>query len=130
MLKKRKKKKPLVLPIPSAGCPFCWQWLPKPKKGAQTQSRELPAGQCPCGAYFVIDLTGKSGGQAMVDLQTLAAGGDIDAGMRLREGEDFELKTKQIETEASPGGRVVRGHSHVGPKIWTLRLAGQERLDE
>lgn len=83
---------------------------------------DSPGGRCECGAYFVVDVTGKSGGQALLDVQTLAAGGDIDQALKLREHEDFELKSKPVRDQTS-GGFVVQGHSYMQPRVWAIKLS-------
>jgi len=119
LLKKKKKRRPLRTPLPRVGCPFCWEWLPDPKVQLKAFSgSECKGGKCPCGAFFVIDETGKAGGTALLDVQAIACDGDLDRAMTLREGVDFELKTKAVGAD----GGTLRGHSHMDPKLWAIRL--------
>ena len=47
------------------GCPFCWEWIPTPTQEKDVFSPEgCLGGRCTCGAVFVIDETGRLGGQA------------------------------------------------------------------
>lgn len=83
---------------------------------------ECRGGHCDCGAYFVVDETGKSGGKALLDVQAMATGGDLDHAMTLVEGVDFELKTKGYHGESMTRSGNARGHSHMDPKLWAIRL--------
>jgi len=119
LLKKPKKRKSLVTPLPRIGCPFCWEYLPDPRvQHGSYSGSECRGGRCECGAFFVVDETGKSGGAALLDVQAIACGGDLDRAMTLREGVDFELKTRRYSRDALG----TRGHSHMDPKLWALRL--------
>jgi len=118
----KKKRKPLRTSIPKVGCPFCLEWLPTPAHLSQVHSMAGLGGRCECGACFVVDETGRSGGQALLDVQTLACDGDIDKALKLREGVDFELKTKPVHTQAGPRGLPVRGQSFVQPLVWAITL--------
>jgi hypothetical protein len=117
-----KKRKPLKLGIPDVGCPFCWQWLPTPARLPDLPGSDSLGGRCECGAFFVLDVTGRSGGQALLDVQTLASGGDVDQALKLREGEHFELKSKPVRGRANPGGLVLQGHSYLQPQVWAIKL--------
>jgi hypothetical protein len=103
------------------GCPFCWEWLPAPRLLYKVHSAEgASGGLCECGAFFVIDHTGKSGGQALMDLLALACDGDLDRALAIREGSDFELRTKPLKEQS--GRNRLAGHSYLQPKIWALKL--------
>lgn len=126
LLKKRKKKKKMRSTLPDIGCPFCWEWLPPPKVQLKSFSgSECKGGKCACGAFYVVDETGKAGGTALLDAQALACDGDLDKAMALREGVDFELKTKGYHGESRTLSGNARGHSHMDPKLWSLRLLNQ-----
>jgi hypothetical protein len=122
--KKRRRMKPRAL---RAGCPFCWEWLPTPELQAEvfTASGCL-GGRCECGAFFVIDETGRLGGVALMDLQALAAGGDLDRALTWREGENCEIKEKSL-TAATPSfaGRTQE-HDRSGPRVWALKVIANE----
>ena len=118
----KRKRRPLRTGIPRVGCPFCLQWLPAPTRLTATYSLDSLGGRCDCGAYFVVDVTGRSGGQALLDVQTLACGGDVDRALKLREDEDFDLRSKPVNDHTTPRGLAVRGHSYMQPKVWALKL--------
>jgi hypothetical protein len=83
-------------------------------------------GRCECGAYFVVDETGRLGGVALMDLQALAAGGDLDRALTWREGVNCEIKNKSL-TAATPSfaGRTQE-HDRSGPRVWALKATGSE----
>ncbi len=126
MLKRRKPKrrKSLRVNLPRIGCPFCWEWLPSPKPLTNVfTAYGCQGGRCAeCGAYYVVDDTGKSGGQALLDVQAFACDGDMDRALLIREGVDFELKTREYGGESASQNNYVRGHSHMQPQAWVLRL--------
>ncbi len=120
--KPRSRRKPLVQEL-KLGCPFCWEWVPPPGLGLPAFSPEgCEGGQCTCGAWFVVDRTGKSGGQALLDARALASEGDLERALALREGEDFEVKSRTIEPETRSNMSPVTGHSYLGPRVWFIRL--------
>lgn len=101
------------------GCPFCWEYLPKPKLITAVYSGEGgQGGCCSCGAFYIVDETGRSGGQALMDVQTMACAGDVDKALKLNSNVDFELKTKLLRED----GRNLPGHSYLQPKIWAIKL--------
>jgi len=123
LLKKKRKRRPLKPRSHRVGCPFCWEWLPDPQHRLDVFSGEgCQGGRCECGAFFVVDETGKLGGQALLDLQALACDGDLDRAMQLVSGTDFELKRKSVN-DATPQFRGrVQGQGSNGPQIWALLL--------
>ena len=123
LLKKRARKKRLRSTLPDIGCPFCWEWLPKPTVQLGSFSgAECKGGRCECGAFFVVDETGKSGGAALLDVQAIACDGDLERAMALVEGVDFELRTKGYRGESGTRSGSARGYSYMDPKLWALRL--------
>lgn len=82
----------------------------------------IRGGSCSCGALFLYDESGKTGGQIMVEGLTSLCDGDIDMGMKLQAGVDYEAKdigyrerTHSLEPKA-PG----RGSFGI-PKLWFFR---------
>lgn len=121
--KKLHRPRPPRAPVFKVGCPFCWEWVPPATTHLNVFNGEgALGGQCAeCGAYFVLDETGKRGGQALLDVQALACGGDLDRALELREGPDFELQTREIEASANTVSRL-RGPAYLRPKAWFLKL--------
>lgn len=79
-------------------------------------------GRCSCGAGFVIDETGHSGGQALLDAQAVACDGDLDAALALASGEDYEVETRPYQGPINTVGRQRHGHSYMQPKVWFVKL--------
>jgi hypothetical protein len=77
-----------------AACPFCEKRVPRPADlgtvGGASEAAE--GGHCSCGAIYIADVTGKNGGQALVDGLTLLADGDQDRGMELSVDMDYEMQ--------------------------------------
>jgi hypothetical protein len=127
IIRKRNKRRGLRSRPIRAGCPFCWEWLPPPaaQTGVFTEG-ECVGGRCPCGAYFVVDETGRSGGQALLDLQALACGGDLDRALALRDGVDCRILHRSlVGATRSFGGRSTDSQTF-GPRVWALKLADDE----
>ncbi|MCP4600603.1 MAG: pyridoxal phosphate-dependent aminotransferase [Proteobacteria bacterium] len=122
-----RKKRKLKTNIPRIGCPFCMEWLPSPVPLTNVFSATgSNGGRCSCGAFFVLDETGRSGGQALMDVQTLACDGDLDRALKLESGTDFDLKTRAYQKTSDPFGGGVRGHPHMQTKAWVLKLKEPE----
>jgi hypothetical protein len=81
-------------------------------------------GRCACSAVYVLDETGRDGGQALLDAQALACDGDLKRAMQLSNGVDFEVKTRDLGKREgrTPSRAVVAGY--LPPKVWFLKLTG------
>jgi len=75
-----------------AFCLFCRAEIPRPALIQGTPRRAFPGGRCTCGSSFVSDVTGKNGGEALVELLALACDGDMDRAWSLEQGRDYLLK--------------------------------------
>ena len=105
------------------GCAFCWEWIPSPKKMIAVFSADgCLGGRCRCGAAFVIDETGKAGGQALLDAQAVACDGDLDRALSLNSREDYEVKTRPYQGPTPTLAGRPHGHGYLQPKIWFLKL--------
>ncbi len=126
LLNKRKKKK-LKTPIPKASCPYCWEWLKPTKIFEGVFSGEgCLGGHCECGVAYVIDDTGKSGGQARLDVLALACNGDLDRAMAIEEGVDFELKINPVVQTSHPDTSRNMGSPMMQPNVWAIKLLDPE----
>lgn len=112
--RQQRKEKP-------AACPFCEELVRRPAQLAP--DLDCSGGRCNCGALYILDLTGKSGGQALVDGLTLMCDGDLDGAMKLQSGIDYQLermgyrpRTHSIETRVPR-----RGGAFGTPKLWFFR---------
>jgi hypothetical protein len=123
LLNKKKKRRRLSHGALRAGCPFCWEWLPVPEdQPGMFAEGGTVGGRCQCGAFFVVDETGKRGGSALLDLKTLACDGDMDRAMALREGDDYAIESKPLAgSTVSYGGRTS-GRALFEPRVWALKL--------
>lgn len=118
----KKTRRRLKLRSPRAGCPFCWEWLPPPEPLSGVFSeRGCIGGRCPCGAFFVVDETGRLGGVALMDLQALAAGGDLDRAVELQNGVNCEIRNKPLTAATQSFGGRTRDSDHFGPRVWALK---------
>ena len=112
---------------PRPTCPFCATEIPTPELRFDVYSSEgCLGGRCSCGAAFVIDETGKSGGVAVVDLQTLISDGDLSRAMKLETGRDIEIETRPFPRRSMPSALPRGGYSHLTPKIWFGKLIESE----
>ncbi len=104
------------------GCPFCFEWIPAPKNLSGVYSPEgAVGGRCECGAAFVLDETGKSGGLALLDAQVHLCDGDIARGTTLETDIDVEVKTRKYQGSVNSVG-MRRGNSYLTAKIWFVRF--------
>ncbi len=127
-LLKKRPVQPLEGPTPyKIGCPFCWEWLPPARKRRDVFSADgCEGGQCQCGAFFVLDVTGRSGGQALMDAQVMACDGDLDRALKLDSNRDFEVKTRNLREAMGKHGRRVVVRGYLEPKVWALKLKRPE----
>ncbi len=88
----RKRPFPGMRREPHAACPFCEAKVRKPTPAPPQAGLDCSIGRCACGADFLLDETGKQGGQRVLDALTLAGEGDLDRGLELRAGVDYELR--------------------------------------
>ena len=119
-----KKRKAFKVSTPRVGCPFCWDWLPAAEDLTGLFSSDGRGGRCECGAVFVVDETGRLGGQAMMDVLALACDGDLDRAQRLDSKADYELKTKPLAPEGADFRGRFGSHSPAAPKVWSIKLKG------
>jgi len=122
--RKRKRRRRGMRPQKVAiGCAFCWEWVPEPQTRHDAFSGSgCLGGRCACSAVYVLDETGRDGGQALMDAQALACGGDLDRALELEDGVDYEIKTREL----GASGRRTAGRTaysgYLPPKVWFLKL--------
>jgi hypothetical protein len=124
LLKKKKKRELKTAPPPRVGCPFCLEWLPPPKQIDNVFSPEgCSGGHCACGAVFVVDETGRLGGQALLDAQALLCAGDMTRALALDASKDIEVKNRQYQEPTR--GFAAHAFKPVGSrtKLWAIRFA-------
>jgi hypothetical protein len=69
----------------------------------------------------VIDDTGKTGGQARLDVLAIACDGDLDRAMRIEEGVDFELKVNPVVQTSDPNTSRNMGSPMMQPQVWAIK---------
>lgn len=102
-------------------CPYCERRAPRPKPFPDHE--EITGGRCDCGVVWIADLTGKTGGQCLVDGLTLLADGDVSAAMSLEVGRDYELTEMNYrpKTHSAIAKRPGRGRNFGLAKLWFFR---------
>ncbi len=106
---------------PEAMCPFCKEKIKKPAKNSLRPLSDFPSGHCNCGAVYVSDLTGKNGGEAMIDALATVCGNDEAKAFSLEEGKDYEMKI--VGYEARTHSVTKRGHYKDGKaRLYFVKL--------
>ncbi|MBW2526347.1 MAG: hypothetical protein JRI23_19360 [Deltaproteobacteria bacterium] len=121
MLLRKPRKRKSFRPKIKVGCAFCWQWLPEAKPVRGYVLDRTWGGRCECGALFVVDASGRLGGQAVLDLTTMACDGDGERALRLESGVHYQLETKPIAERVPRRGRA-RGPVGGEPTVWFLKV--------
>lgn len=114
---------------PPAACPFCKERIPRPALlNRPGISDGCEGGACGgCGAVFIGDVTGKLGGQALVDGLTILADGDVQAGMSLQAGVDYEMHKVGYRPRTHSLEKHMPRHATFGrPKLWFFRALPAE----
>jgi hypothetical protein len=115
------------LPKLQIGCGFCWEWLPLPRSCREVFSGDgCVGGRCECGAVYVIDETGREGGQAQLDALAMVCDGDLDRAVRLHVDRDVELKTRDLGEREGDVGHHSPTRGPLPAKVWFARLKGGE----
>ena len=109
-------------------CPFCDHELPRPTmNGPEGAPLEHSGRQCGgCGAFYLLDATGREGGEVLVDGLSLLCGGDLKQAMALQSGIDYELQSRIYDARLhrfDPGR--VRRTAYGLAKLWFFRRVGQ-----
>lgn len=113
---------------PVAECLFCETKIPKPTYiSDDTGPDGAQGGHCTrCGALFLTDITGRAGGQAVMDGLKLLAGGDEDAAIALRADIDYKLDGAGYNPRThsmDPKGSAKR---YGQPKLWFFKSLAEE----
>jgi len=104
-----------------ARCLFCKERIGKPKKVkiAVFSIEGCKGGVCAkCGTAYVMDETGKNGGDALLDGLAIACGGDLTAATALS-SDDYQVRNGIYYREmAGPG----LDRPYVTPKLWFVHV--------
>ena len=107
-------------------CPFCQQTVARPCAVELTEIDGLAAehqgGRCACGALFLLDATGREGGQLLMDGLAALCGGDVDQALSLRADEDYALSSVGYNPRMHTTVPQTRGRSFGQPKLWFFKL--------
>lgn len=104
---------------PKVNCPSCGAVIDRPGHRSDGYGADgCLGGRCSCGAVYVIDETGRSGGQAVLDVLALLCDGDLDAALALESGTDYDMTPFPYVRHAGLAGRRWRVSPSSEPKIW------------
>ena len=91
--------------------------------------RHFPGGKCNCGTVFVSDVTGKNGGEALIESLTLACDNDLDKTWSLRDPEDYKVNIMSYDTHTHTFNKS--GHFKDGmARLYFVRLNSIPRSDD
>ncbi|MFC1610331.1 hypothetical protein ACFL6C_05185 [Myxococcota bacterium] len=103
------------------GCPFCFEWISDPRTVSEVYSPEgALGGRCACGAVFIVDETGRAGGQALMDAQAFLCDGDVSRALKLESGVHVDVETREYYGKPNSAG-IGRG-GYLTPKVWFVKL--------
>jgi hypothetical protein len=106
-------------------CPFCRAGIVKPRKRTGIPLRHFPCATCRCGAVYVSDLTGKNGGEALLESLALACNDNEEQAWSLTEGEDYALRVMSYDTRKHLFNK--RGHFKDGmARLYFVKLTGRD----
>jgi hypothetical protein len=105
-----------------AKCRFCGRSLPRPKKRDDALNPNLPGASCPCGAFFVVDPTGRNGGVALMEALTDAAGGKAGAGNFMVPRRDYNDYIENYDTQAHRFITGFRGYRRGMARLYLVKL--------
>jgi hypothetical protein len=124
-LLKKRRPKPKRQVARGLDCPFCKGQTPSPRPVFEVFSGDtVLGGACGCGAGFVIDETGKAGGQTLLDALAMACKGDLDLALSLDSSRDYKVNKHAYNGSANTLGVRQASSSYVRPKVWFVKLTG------
>jgi len=106
-----------------AKCRFCSRTLPRPKKRESDLALHplLPGAKCPCGATYVVDPTGRNGGNALIEA-LIDATGDRHKAPFLMRGHDYEEYIENYNTDAHQFITGFRGYRRGMARLYLVKL--------
>ena len=99
-------------------CPFCENHLRAPVD-INFKDLSFTGGICPCRAVYVLDESGRAGGETFLDALAFACRGDIDKSLSL-DPEEYETVEFDYDHRANTIGR--RGSPAKLCKLYFVRL--------
>jgi hypothetical protein len=103
-------------------CPFCGAALPRPKPRPWSRTSLLPGGRCTCGAHFVVDPTGRNGGQALMEALEDASGGDRERSQFFVPGRDYQELIENYDTQLHRFIKGFRGYRRGMARLYLVKL--------
>ena len=106
-----------------AKCRFCSRTLPRPKKRENDLALHplLPGATCPCGATYVVDPTGRNGGNALIDA-LIDAFGDRQKAPLLMRGHDYEEFIENYNLDGHTFITGFRGYRRGMARMYLVKL--------
>jgi len=103
-------------------CPFCGAALPRPKRRPWNTMSVMPGARCACGACFVVDPTGRNGGQALLEALEDACGGDRARANLLVPGRDYEELIENYDAQLHRWIKGFRGYRRGMARLYLVKL--------
>lgn len=109
-------------------CPFCKNPVPRPSPleappGSPSSSllAATQGGRCSCGAIFLLDASGREGGQLLLEGLARICDGDLDRAMALSGGVDYQVRSLGYSPRGHNAEPIRRG-GFGRPKLWFFLL--------
>ena len=103
-------------------CAFCGAALPRPKRRPHDPASLLPGGSCACGACFVVDPTGRNGGNALLEALEDACGGDRERSNFLVPGRDYAELIENYDAQLHRWVKGFRGYRRGMARLYLVKL--------
>ncbi len=104
-------------------CPFCKTGLERPKKITLNAMEEVMGGMCgTCGAFFVVDQTGKNVGEVMMQALGVAAAKLSKDLSELIAGEDYEDAILSYDWRTHRSSGVSQGYMDGLGRLYIVKV--------
>ena len=104
-------------------CPFCGAALPRPRRRPWNTTSVLPGARCACGACFVVDPTGRNGGNALLEALEDACGGDRERSLYLVPKRDYLEMIENYDAQLHRYIKGFRGYRRGMARLYLVKLA-------
>ena len=103
-------------------CPFCKEKVPPPRRVTEVFTPDgCLAGRCACGAVYAVDETGRLGGQALLDAQTVLCDGNLEQAMSLESGKHVDVRSRRCPVLTIRGGGSRFKQTSASARAWFVR---------
>jgi hypothetical protein len=104
-------------------CPFCGKTVARPRPlELDDYGTAVPAGRCGCGTLYLLDATGREGGQLLMDGLSVLCDGDMDRAVTLAVGVDYLLEYTPYNQKLHIVEAKRRGRLFGQSKLWFIKL--------